>query len=206
MGMWKHRVNTPSKLENFIQEFEIPADVHLRLAGDDDSIMPTVDSMPFPVAAFIECGLQLPLNIMFREVLHYYKLNHMQLAINSYRVIFGIIALAKRENARITLADNQYCYTMCGLNLKEKGYIYYLKPRFTEFKIVTDLPDSNKGAGDDYFIILGNWEFAPDEDLHIFPLPRSVFIEGNVLPQPPKNFRQSFVPSKDLKKLLDLPV
>ena len=80
----------------------------------------------------------------------------MQLAINSYRVIFGIIALARQENVRITLADIQYCYTMCPLSLKEKGYVYYLKPSSTEFKIVADLPDSNKGAGDDFVIASGN--------------------------------------------------
>ena len=102
----------------------------------------------------------------------------MQLAINSYRLINGIIALAKQENARVTLADIQYCYTMCGLKL-EKGYIYYLKPRSTEYKLVADLPDSNKGAGDDYFIVSGNWEFAPDEDLHLYSLSRTVFVEGN---------------------------
>lgn len=176
--MWKHRIDTPSKLIFFRQEFEIPVDVHLRLAGDNDSIMPTVDSMPFPVVAFIECELQLPLNTLFHEILHYYKLNPMQLSINSYRTINVIIALAKQENARITLADIQYCYTTCGLK-KDTGYVYYLKPRSTEYKIVADLPDSNKGAGDDYFIISGNWEFAPDENLHLFPLPRSVFVEGN---------------------------
>lgn len=167
--------------------------------------MPTTDSMPFPIVAFIECGLRLPLNILLQEIIHYYKLNPMQLAINSYRVINGLIALAKQENARVTLADIQYCYTMCGLK-KETGDIYYLKPRSTEYKIVADLPDSNKGAGDDYFITSGNWEFALDEDLHLYPLPRTVFVEGNALPQPPKGFRQSFFPSKDLKKLLDLPV
>ena len=102
----------------------------------------------------------------------------MQRAINSYRVIYGIIALAKKKKARVTLADVQYCYTMCGLKL-EKGYIYYLKPRSTEYKLVADLPDSNKGAGDDYFIVSGNWEFAPDEDLHLYPLSRTVFKEGN---------------------------
>ncbi|XP_028052874.1 dynactin subunit 1-like [Camellia sinensis] len=48
MGMWKHRVDTPSKLDHFRCEFDIPVDVHLRLAGDDDSIMPTTNSMPFP--------------------------------------------------------------------------------------------------------------------------------------------------------------
>ncbi|GMQ06261.1 hypothetical protein CsSME_00050914 [Camellia sinensis var. sinensis] len=57
--------------------------------------MPTDDSMPFSTVAFTECGLRLPLNILFREILHFYKLNPMQLAINSCRVINGIIALAR---------------------------------------------------------------------------------------------------------------
>ncbi|KAF5933535.1 hypothetical protein HYC85_029706 [Camellia sinensis] len=130
MGMWKHRVDTPSKLEFFRQEFEIPADLNLRLAGNDDSIMSTDNSMPFPVVAFIECGLRFPLDPFFRQILHFYKLNPMQLAINSYRVITGTIALVKQENARITLADFQYCYTMCRLK-KDTDYVYYLKPRST---------------------------------------------------------------------------
>ncbi|GMQ01948.1 hypothetical protein CsSME_00048398 [Camellia sinensis var. sinensis] len=167
--------------------------------------MPTDDLMPFSIVAFTECGLRLPLNILFREILHFYKLNPMQLAINSYRVINGIIVLARQENARITLADIQYCYTMCLLNLKEKGYVYYLKPRSTKFKIVADLPDSNKGAGDDYVIASGNWEFGADDDAHLYPLPRSV-KEGKDVRKPPKDFRQSYVPSKDLKRLLDLPI
>ncbi|GMP21943.1 hypothetical protein CsSME_00000152 [Camellia sinensis var. sinensis] len=130
MGMWKHRVDTPSKLDFFRQEFEIPADVNLRLAGDDDSIMPTDHSMPFPVVAFIECRLRFPLDPFFRQILHFYKLNPMQLAINSYRVI------------------------------------------------TADLPDSNKGARDDYFIVSGNWEFQPNDNLHLYPLSRTVLGEG----------------------------
>ncbi|THG11611.1 hypothetical protein TEA_023073 [Camellia sinensis var. sinensis] len=177
MGMWRHRVNTPTKLEYFRQEFSIPADVHLKLAGDNDTIMPTDHTMPFPIVAFTECGLRLPLDPLFREVLHLYRLNPMQLTINSYRVINGIIALARQENLRITLADLQYYYTMCPLNLKDRGFVYYLKPRSTEFKIVADLPDSNKEAGDDFLIASGNWEFGPDEDVHLYPLPRT-FTEG----------------------------
>ncbi|KAF5933223.1 hypothetical protein HYC85_029394 [Camellia sinensis] len=76
----------------------------------------------------------------------------------------------------------------------------------TEYKLIADLPDSNKCAGDDYFIVSGNWEFPPDDDLHLYPLSRSVFTEGNALPQPPKDFRKTFFPSKDFKKLLGLPV
>lgn len=153
--MWKHRVDTPTKLEYFRLEFSIPADVHLRLAGEEDSILPDVNLMPFPVVAFIECELRFPLDTFFLEILHYYKLNPMQLAINSYWVINGIIVVAKQENARVTLDDIQCCYTMCHLK-SEKGHIYYLKPRSTECKLIADLPDSNKGAGDDYFIVSGN--------------------------------------------------
>ena len=156
----------------------ILADVHLRLDGEEDSIMPDRDSMPIPVVAFIECGFRFLLHTLFREILHYYKLNPMQLAINSYKVINGIIKLAHREKASITLADIQLCYTMCGLKYK-KGYIYYLKPRSTAFKLIDNLVDSNKGAGDDYFIVSGNWEFAPDDNLHLYPLRRAVFKEGD---------------------------
>ncbi|KAF5956130.1 hypothetical protein HYC85_008986 [Camellia sinensis] len=81
----------------------------------------------------------------------------------------------------------------------------HIIPTSTEFKIVADLPDSNKGAGDDYVIASGNWEFGADEDAHLYPLPRSV-KEGKDVRKPAKDFRQSYVPSKDLKKLLDLPV
>ena len=63
---------------------------------------------------------------------------------------------------------------MCPLNLKERGFVYYLKPRATQYKIVADHPDSNKGAGDDFVIASGNWEFGPDEDVHLNPLPRTV--------------------------------
>lgn len=103
--MFRWRVDIPAKLKYFRQEYSIPTDVQIRLAGKEDSIMPDTNSMPFLIVAFIECALWLPLDILFREIFHYYKLNPMQLAINFCRVINGIIELARRENARITLAD-----------------------------------------------------------------------------------------------------
>lgn len=57
MGMFRWRVDTPAKLKYFRQEYSIPADVQIRLAGKKDSIMPDTNSMPFLVVAFIECGL-----------------------------------------------------------------------------------------------------------------------------------------------------
>ena len=60
-----------------------------------DSIMPVGDSMAFPVVAFIKCGLRFPLDILFREIFHYYKLNPMQLAKNTFRVINGVAELVR---------------------------------------------------------------------------------------------------------------
>ncbi|XP_028111583.1 polyphenol oxidase, chloroplastic-like [Camellia sinensis] len=112
MAMFRWRVDTPAKLEYFRQEFSILANVQIRLAREENTIMPVRYSMPFSVVAFIKCGLRFLLDNLFRKILHYYKVNHMQLAINSYRVINGIIALARRENAKITPADIQFCYTI----------------------------------------------------------------------------------------------
>ena len=118
---------------------------------------------------------------------------------------------------------------MWGLK-KDTGYVYYVKPRSTEYKIIANLPDSNKGAVDDYFIVSGNWAFAPDEDLRLYPLSRTIFIEGNgksqmlhllvfqvfntlfflyvltsvflaTIPQSSKDFCKSFFPNKHLKTL-----
>ncbi|GMQ06648.1 hypothetical protein CsSME_00051143 [Camellia sinensis var. sinensis] len=94
---------------------------------------------------------------------------------------------------------------MYGLKSKN-SYTYYLKPRSTKYKLIGDIPDSNKGVGDDYLIVSGNWEFAPDDDLHLYSLCRGVFREDEALPQLPKSFRQSYVTGRDLVCLLDLSI
>jgi len=98
----------------------------------------------------------------------------MQLAVNTFRVINDVAELARREKERITLSDLQYCYTICSLKSKN-GYTYYLQPRSTKYKLIADLSDSNKGTGDDYLIVSGNWKFASDDDLHLFLLRQGVF-------------------------------
>ncbi|THG04323.1 hypothetical protein TEA_014873 [Camellia sinensis var. sinensis] len=69
------------------------------------------------------------------------------------------------------LMDIQYCYTICGLKIKI-GKTFCLKPRSTQVKIISDLPDLNKSAGDDYPIVSGNWEFVPNDELRLFPITR----------------------------------
>ncbi|KAL7264221.1 hypothetical protein ACSBR1_002221 [Camellia fascicularis] len=69
---------------------------------------------------------------------------------------------------------------MCGLKFAS-GDTYYLKPRSTTFKLIADLPDSNKGASDDYLIV-------------------------SAIPQSPKSFRQSYILSRDLVRILSLPI
>ena len=75
MGMYKWRVDNPTKIENFCREYNIPTDVHIRLAGGNDSIMPKNNYMPFSVVSILKGGIRFPLNILLRQMLHFYKLN-----------------------------------------------------------------------------------------------------------------------------------
>ncbi|KAL7238106.1 hypothetical protein ACSBR2_004242 [Camellia fascicularis] len=153
--MHKWRVDTPTKIENFRREFNIPVNVHIRLMDKDAFIMPGDNYMSFPIVSIIEDGIRFSLNILFREMMYYYHLNPIQLAINTFRIINGIAELCHQHNARLTPFDIQYCYTICSLK-STNGISKYLKPRSTAYKMTVNLPDSNKGIGEDYPIFLGN--------------------------------------------------
>ncbi|KAL7250875.1 hypothetical protein ACSBR1_012818 [Camellia fascicularis] len=183
MGMHRWRVDSPAKIEVFRREFNIPTDVNIRLVGKNDLIMLGGNYMPFPVVSILEGGVRFPLNILFREMLNFYKLNSMQLAINTFRVINNIAKLNRRHRAQLNLQDVQYCYTMCTFQSKN-GITYYLKPRSTTFKMIADLPNSNKDARDDYLIIQAT---------------------GSLL-QPDKNFHKYYIPRADQQRLLGLPI
>ncbi|KAL7263659.1 hypothetical protein ACSBR1_001760 [Camellia fascicularis] len=96
MGIHKWRVDFLNRIENFHREFDISADVHIRLACEDDFIIPRDNYMPFPL------------------------------------------------------------------------------------------------------------EFAPDDNLRLYPLRRVIFGDNEDLPQPSKSFHEAYVKWKDLTRLLEL--
>ncbi|XP_028119188.1 resistance to inhibitors of cholinesterase protein 3-like [Camellia sinensis] len=107
MGMFKWRVDSPSKLEYFCQKFNIPTNTHLRLAKENDSTIPRENYMPFLVVSIIKGGIRFLLDILFREVLHFYRLNPMQLATNTLGLSTGPKRVKKAKAKVTTFASDE---------------------------------------------------------------------------------------------------
>mgnify|MGYP003703555955 CR=1 FL=1 len=75
--------------------------------------------------------------------------------------------------ARLTLPDVQHCYTMRSLK-STNNISYYPKPKSTAYKLIANLLDSTKSTGGNYLIVLGNWDYAPNNNLHLYPLCREI--------------------------------
>ena len=83
----------------------------------------------------------------------------------------GLTALNEKTGSRMNVREILYHYT---LNHTQAG-IWYFKLRKDRLKLIDALPDSDRGAEDDFVIVTGNWEFATGEPRD-FVVPRE---EGN---------------------------
>lgn len=114
----------------------------------------TLEQIHIPILFIVECGLRLPLHSFFREVCSKCNLNPLQLCPNFVRVVMGVVALNKLLNLDLNWWDICQMYTLVPTN----GGKYYLKARDHVEKLITHLPDSSKGEGDDFLVVTGNWE------------------------------------------------
>lgn len=81
-------------------------------------------------------------------------LNLMPLCPNFVRVVMGVVALNHHLNLELNWWDIHYLYSVVATNENT----YYFKARNNNKKLITDLPNSSKGEGDDYLVVTGNWE------------------------------------------------
>ena len=103
--------------------------------------------------AFIEGGMTIPMGILTRNFLRFFRLSPTQCAPNMFMVLGRIEALNERMNLNLTHHDVNWIYNLHNL----KGQGYYLKSRHPEIRLIQCLPISNKGLKDDFLIFSGQW-------------------------------------------------
>ena len=99
--------------------------------------------------------------------------SHLQLvprvvATNVIRVIMSVMALNKITGSEMGLKEILHYYTV---HRTPKG-VYYFKKRAHKEELIEYLPDSERGDDDDYFVVSGNWQYAPG-DGGLYEIPRS---------------------------------
>ena len=102
---------------------------------------------------FINGGMRILIRKVTRDFLIAHKLCSIQCAPNMFRILGSVDALNKKMGVNLTHHDVNWVYNC--QHLKSKGY--YLKTRVLKVRLISCLPDTNKGMDQDFLIISGKW-------------------------------------------------
>ena len=105
--------------------------------------------MVIPMIAFIEGGMRIPLGRVTRDYLIAHRLTPTQCAPNMFRILGSVDALNEKVNVNLTHHDVNWIYNLHNL----KGQGYYLKTTVPTARLISCLPESNKGMDKDFLII-----------------------------------------------------
>ena len=103
--------------------------------------------------AFIEGGMRIPMGTVTRDYVKAHRLAPTQCASNMFRILGSVDALNEKMGLNLTHHDVNWVYNLHHL----KGQRYYLKTRYPEVRLISYLPDSNKGMNNDFLIVSREW-------------------------------------------------
>ena len=95
--------------------------------------------------------MRIPMGTVTRDYLRVHRLASTQCASNMFRILGSVNALNEKMGLNLTHYDVNWVYNLHHL----KGQGYYLKTRYPEVRLISCLPDSNKGMNKDFLIVLG---------------------------------------------------
>ena len=147
MGKFKHLVDSEEGMRNFRTKYNILPNVGIRYAAQGEWFYERkTGEVVIPMIALIEGGMTIPMGILTRNFLRFFRLSPTQCVPNMFRVLGSIEALNERMDLNLTHHDVNWIYNLHNL----KGQGHYLKSRQPEIRLIQCLPISNKGLNE-YF-------------------------------------------------------
>ena len=152
MGRFASLVDTPEGIENFKARYNIPPGVFIRhcVQGEWHALR-SKGQVVIPMITFIEWGMRIPMGRVTRDFLIAHRLCPTQCSPNLFRILGSVDALNDKMRVNLTYHDVNWMYNCQHL----KSMRYYLKTRVLEVKLISCLPESNKGMDQDFFDYLG---------------------------------------------------
>jgi len=153
MGKLEKLVDSPAGMEGFRAKYCIPPGVDLEYCSLDE--VPTkrrTGQVAIPMIAFIEGGMTIPIGRITRDYLLGHRLASHQCTANMFRILGCVDALNEQMDLGLSLHNVVHLYECHCLNES-----YYLKSRSDEVRLISCLPNSNKGLKDDLLIVSGAW-------------------------------------------------
>ena len=97
--------------------------------------------------------MRILMGTVTRDYFWAHRLAPTQCASNMFRILGSVDALNEKMGLNLTHYDVNWVYNLHHL----KGQGYYLKTRYPEVRLISCLPDSNKGMNKDFLIISREW-------------------------------------------------
>ena len=147
-------VDSAENIESFKAQYWISLGVSIRYCKEGDWHTSRQEGeVVILMISFIEEGIRIPMGTVTRDYLKAHRLAPTQCAPNMYRILGSVDALNEKMGLNLTHHDVNWVYNLHHL----KGQGYYLKTRCPEVKLISCLPDSNKGMNKDFLIFSLKW-------------------------------------------------
>ena len=154
MGRFAYLVDSEEGIESFKAQYRIPPGVSIKYCKQGEWHEARQEGeVIIPMIAFIEGGMRISMGTITRDYLKAHRLASTQCAPNMFRILGSVDAFNERMSLNLIHHDVNWVYNLHHL----KGQGYYLKTRHPEIKLISCLPNSNKGMNKDFLIILGEW-------------------------------------------------
>ena len=160
-------------VKEFRERFCIPNGVSVELTdGDAVSTEKSEDHAIFFSNEQFNAGLRFPLPSLFKEFLHFTQIPPAYLHPNMVRVLMGCSILSMLFNLDLSLLEVLFIYSI----KKVKNDIFSFVASLPSLQLVTNLPDSTKGAAKGHVLVKGLWvglavhpdrPFAPNQSLKV---------------------------------------
>ena len=159
--------------KEFHERFCIPNGVSVELTDEEAvSTENNEDHVIFFSKEQFNAGLRFPLPSLFKEFLHFTQIPPAYIHLNMVRVLMGCSILNMLFNLDLSLLEVLFIYSI----KKLKTDIFSFVACLPSMQLVTNLPDSTKGAAKGHVLVKGVWaglavhpdrSFAPNQSLKV---------------------------------------
>ena len=154
MGRFAKLVKTLEVMANFRDKYRILDGVELKhFELGERLVSKPPEAVIIPMIPFIEGGMQISMGRVTRDFLMNFRLCPTQCSPNLFRVLSSVDMINKKMETNFTCHDINWVYN-CQKG-KETGYFF--KCRVPLVRLISCVPESNKGMDEDFLIISGEW-------------------------------------------------
>ena len=151
MGRFAKLVDTPEGMASLRPKYRIRKNVELQHCelGEWLVIDKPLGTVVIPMIAFIEGGMEIPIDRVTRDFLINFRLSPTQCSPNLFRVLSNVDMINQKMGTNLTCHDMNWVYNY----QKGKNMGYYFRCRVPFVRLISCIPKSNKGMDKDFLLI-----------------------------------------------------